>query len=330
MGKKYKNYDLTVVVTHRCNAKCIMCSSHEHPSCIKDELSIDDINKIPPSKYIQITGGEPFMRTDLEDVVAILSRKAKRLMINTNGYFTDELVALCKKYKNLAIRISLDGKRDTHNAIRRIDIFDRAKASIDALKQLGISDLGISFTLQESNVNELVDMYRFALERGVDFGVGVVHNSFYFSKDDNAIKNKDHLKEELRKLVNIQLKSKRIKDWARAFFNDMSINYIDGKPMPVKCDAGISSFTIECNGNVLPCNMTPTEWVMGNLKKQNWKEIMESENAKAVNKRCRNCELNCWSICNVQSAIKKKIWIPIGWILGEWIKLIRHTNYSKN
>lgn len=315
MSRKYKNLDLTLVITHRCNAKCIMCSSYENPSCAKDEISLEEIKKIPDSRFIQITGGEPFMRNDLEEIVGILSKKAQRLMINTNGFFTDKIIDLCKKYPSLAVRISIDGKREVHNSIRRIDIYDKAIASLDALKKLGIADLGISFTLQENNADELIDMYKFALNKGVDFGVGVIHNSFYFSKDDNAIKNRDRLKAELRKLVSMQLKSKRKKDWARAYFNDMSINYIDGKPMPVKCDAGISSFTIECNGNVLPCNMTPTAWIMGNIKEQTWDEILYSKVAKEINDRCRNCTLNCWSICNVQSAIKKKLWVPGLWLI---------------
>ncbi|MBE5859162.1 MAG: radical SAM protein, partial [Butyrivibrio sp.] len=174
MAEKYKNYDITLVVTHRCNAKCIMCSSYENPSCVKDEISLGDIEKIPQSKFIQITGGEPFMRTDLEEMVAILSEKSKRLMINTNGFFTDKLVDLCKKYPNLAIRISIDGNREVHNSIRRIDIYDKAIASLDALKKLGVADLGISFTLQENNSDQLMEMYEFALGKGVDFGVGVI------------------------------------------------------------------------------------------------------------------------------------------------------------
>lgn len=319
MAEKYSNYDITLVVTHRCNAKCIMCSSYENPSCVKDEISLEDIKKIPASKFIQITGGEPFMRADLEEIVEILSKKAKRLMINTNGFFTDKLLKLCKRYPNLAIRISIDGNREVHNSIRRIDIYDKAVASLDALIKLGISDLGISFTLQENNADQLINMYKFALDKGVDFGVGVIHNSFYFSKDDNTIKNENLLKTELNKLVWAQLKSKRKKDWARAFFNDMSINYIDGKPMPIKCDAGKSSFTIECNGNVLPCNMTPTEWIMGNIKKQTWEEVLQSKKALEINERCRKCKLNCWSICNVQSAIKKKIWVPFFWLCKEFL-----------
>lgn len=321
MVKKYSNYDITLVVTHRCNAKCIMCSSHENPSCVNDEVTLDDIMKIPPSNFLQITGGEPFMRQDLEKIVEVLSKKTRRLMINTNGYFTDRLVKLCKKYPRIAIRISLDGKKDTHDAIRRIDIYQRAIDSLNSLVKIGIKDLGISFTLQEYNASELIEMYHFALNMGVDYGVSVVHNSFYFSKNDNVIANERKLKAVLAQLVQEELRSKRKKDWARAFFNAMSINYIEGKPMPVRCDAGRSSFTIECNGNVLPCNMTMTEWVMGNIKHQSWSEILSSEAAATIVERCRKCNLNCWSICNVQSALKKKIWIPVNWLLKnkKWI-----------
>jgi MoaA/NifB/PqqE/SkfB family radical SAM enzyme len=315
MAEKYRDYDITVVVTHRCNARCIMCNSYESQSCAKEELTIDDIKKIPPSKFIQITGGEPFMRTDLEEIVEILMHKSKRLMINTNGFFTDKLVDLCRKYPKLAIRISLDGKKDLHNSIRRIDIYEKAVASLEELKKIGVSDLGISFTLQESNYEQLIEMYNFALDKQVDFGVSVIHNSYYFSKEDNAIKSADKMKLELKKLVELQLHSNRKKDWARAYFNDMSINYIDGKPMPVKCDAGRTSFTLECNGEVLPCNMTPSPWIMGNIKTQTWDEIIHSEVAKTIIDKCKKCKLNCWSVCNVQSALKKKIYIPGGWLI---------------
>ncbi len=309
------NYDITLVVTHRCNAKCVMCSSHENPSCVKDEITLEEIKKIPEASFIQITGGEPFMRADLEGIVGILAKKSRRLMINTNGYFTEKLVDLCTKYPDTAIRISIDGDRNVHNSIRRIDIYDKAIDSLKQLKALGIEDLGISFTLQENNSDQLIEMYKYALGMGVDFGVGIIHNSFYFSKDDNVIKNQEKLKTVLKELVKTQIKSSRKKDWARAYFNDMSINYIDGKPMPVRCDAGISSFTIECNGNVLPCNMTPTEWIMGNIKQQTWQDIMKSNKALEIKQRCKNCTLNCWSICNVQSALKKKIWIPGMWLI---------------
>lgn len=312
---KYKNYDITVIVTHRCNAKCNMCNSHENPTKPDEEINLQNLEVLPMSRFIQITGGEPFVRTDIEKVVEVLNKKAKRLMINTNGYYTERIVSLAKKYPNIAIRISLDGRRKVHNSIRGIDIYDKALDTLLQLKELGIRDLGISFTLQECNYNEMLPMYHMALDRGVDFGVSVVHNSFYFSKENNQLNNKDYLKTALKKLINEQLRSKRKKDWARAYYNEMSIRYLYNLSKPVHCDAGVSSFVIDVDGKVLPCNMTHAPWVMGDLKEQSWNEILNNKSARKIVEKCKHCKINCWSMCNVQSALKKKIWIPMTWLI---------------
>ncbi len=108
-------------------------------------------------------------------------------------------------------------------------------------------------------------------------------------------------------------------DIARAFFNDISIRYINHDPLPIKCDAGNTSFFIDAYSNVLPCNMTESPWIMGNLKNNTWQEIMKGQAAKQIKKRCRNCKLYCWSVCNVQTEIKKKIWIPVMWLCKQVI-----------
>ncbi len=297
-----------------------MCNSYETTMSEKDEISVEALKKIPDSKFIQITGGEPFVRSDLEEIVDLLVTKTKRLMINTNGFFTERIVNLCKKYPDIAMRISIDGQKDVHDSIRRIQIYDNAWNTILKLHELKLKDLGISFTLQDCNYQELVPMYFKARELGIDFGTSVVHNSFYYSKDNNQITQQNHLKEAMNMLVDEQLKSWRIKDWARAFFNDISIKYIEGKPLPIKCDAGNSSFFIDVYANVLPCNMTEKPWIMGNLNTHDWNEVMSSQEAKIIKKRCRNCSINCWSVCNVQTEIRKKIWIPAWWFLKHFIK----------
>lgn len=312
---KYKNYDITVIVTHRCNAKCNMCNSHENPSEPDKEIDLRRLESLPMSRFIQITGGEPFVRADIEKVVEVLNKKAKRLMINTNGYYTDKIVSIAKKYPNVAIRISLDGRRKVHNTIRGIDIYDRALDTLLQLKKEGIKDLGISFTLQECNYKEMLPMYHMALDNGVDFGVTVVHNSFYYSKEDNRVSNKEYLESALKNLIKEQLKSKRKKDWARAYYNEINIRYLYNLSKPVHCDAGVSSFVIDVDGKVLPCNMTHVPWIMGDLKEQNWDDILNHESSRIIVEKCRNCKLNCWSMCNVQSALKKKIRIPMVWLV---------------
>ena len=312
---KYHNYDITLIVTQRCNARCIMCNSYANPTKPGDEISINTMRRIPPSNFIQITGGEPFVRTDIEEIVKTLLPRTKRLMINTNGYYTDRILELCRKYPQLVMRVSIDGRKEVHNSIRRIEIYDAAMKTLTELKRIGDKDLGMSITLQDTNYNELLPMYHKAREIGIDFGTSVVHNSFYFSKDDNQITNEKKMEEAMHQLVQEQLSSNRKKDWARAFYNDVSIKYINNQPLPIHCDAGFSSFIIDSESNILPCNMTKEPWVMGNLRDNTWNEIMGSHEAKVVQDRCKSCPINCWSVCNVQTEIKKKLWIPAVWLI---------------
>ena len=77
------------------------------PSRAEEEISIETIKKLPRMYFTNITGGEPFIRTDLKDIVRELYKKSDRIVISTNGFFTDRIVDLCKEYPEIGIRISL-------------------------------------------------------------------------------------------------------------------------------------------------------------------------------------------------------------------------------
>ena len=61
-----KKLNGTVIVTYRCNAKCTMCNRYKCPSNPSEEISLDTIKKLPPMYFTNITGGEPFIRKDIE------------------------------------------------------------------------------------------------------------------------------------------------------------------------------------------------------------------------------------------------------------------------
>ena len=78
----------TVIVTYRCNARCSMCNRYKAPSKPEEEISIETIKKLPKMYFTNITGGEPFIRTDLKDIVRELYKKSDRIVISTNGLLT--------------------------------------------------------------------------------------------------------------------------------------------------------------------------------------------------------------------------------------------------
>ena len=90
-----KKLNGTVIITYRCNARCTMCSRYKAPSRPEEELSLAVLEKLPPMSFTNITGGEPFIRQDIPDIVRELYKKSDRIVISTNGYFTDRIIALC-------------------------------------------------------------------------------------------------------------------------------------------------------------------------------------------------------------------------------------------
>ena len=68
--------------------------------------------------FTNITGGEPFIREDLSDIVKELYKKSDRIVISTNGFFTDRIIKLCEEFPNVGIRISIEGLEETNNKIR--------------------------------------------------------------------------------------------------------------------------------------------------------------------------------------------------------------------
>ena len=118
MAKKLNG---TVIVTYRCNARCTMCNRYKVPSSPEEEISIETIRKLPEMYFTNITGGEPFMREDLSDIVRELYKKSERIVISTNGFFTDRIVTLCRAFPQIGIRISIEGLEKNNNEIRGLE-----------------------------------------------------------------------------------------------------------------------------------------------------------------------------------------------------------------
>lgn len=311
-----KKYNGTVIVTYRCNARCNMCARYLSPSKPEEELTLDTIQKLPRMYFTNITGGEPFLRADLPDIVRELYKKSDRIVISTNGYFTDRIIALCREFPQVGIRISIEGLEDTNNAIRGLpDGFRRGVETLKKLKQMGMKDIGFGMTLQDGNADDLVPLFDLAEEMGLEFATAAVHNSFYFVRSDNRIDNPDRVAKNLEKLINRLLKTRSPKKWFRAYFNHGLINYIYGGKRLLPCDMGFDTFFIDPYGDVMPCNGSKEKLVLGNLNRQSWEVLWNSPQAEAVRTRVRACDRNCWMIGSVSPAMHKYLWKPAAWVL---------------
>jgi len=312
----------SIILTYRCNAKCNMCNVWNNPTSEAEEIGLDVLEKLPPMFFTNITGGEPFVRKDIEDVVRLLRERTKRIVISTSGYFTDRIINLCKIFPDIGIRISIEGLAKANDEIRGIpDGFDRGVRTLLKLREMGIKDIGFGMTVQARNATDLTLLYNLSKALGYEFATATLHNSHYFHKWDNEIKDKEKVTREFETLVGLLLKSKRPKDWFRAYFNYGLINYINGGKRLLPCEMGENGFFLDPWGDVLACNGMDQKKSMGNLKEQTWDEIWNSKKAQEVRQAVLACPKDCWMIGSAAPAIWNHPVKPILWVLKNKFKI---------
>lgn len=317
----------TVIVTYRCNARCNMCDCYKYPTKPSEEIGIDIIKKLPEMAFTNITGGEPFVRQDIPEIVEELYKKTNRIVISTNGFFTDRIISLCRQFPKVGIRISIEGLQEANDKIRGIpDGFRRGYETLKTLVDMGHPDVGFGMTVQDMNCDDLVPLYKLSDELGMEFATATLHNSFYFRKTDNKINDKLHVAKNFESLINELLKSNSPKKWFRAYFNHGLINYIYGQKRLLPCGMAKNAFFIDPFGDVIPCNGMEEKAVMGNLREQDWEELWKSERAEKVRECTKKCTRQCWMIGSASPAMHKYIWVPAAWVVKH--KFLKGGSYS--
>lgn len=166
---------LIFYVTSRCNLRCDHCFYvDELRAC--DELTLTEIRRVArsvcPLEFVRITGGEPFLRSDLPLVVEAFVRESgvRRIGIITNGTLPDltastveEILLRCPSVE-LDVGVSVDGLRETHDRLRnRSGVFDQCRATVRHLLRLRalLAGLRVSVvvTVSSANVRELDELY---------------------------------------------------------------------------------------------------------------------------------------------------------------------------
>jgi MoaA/NifB/PqqE/SkfB family radical SAM enzyme len=303
-----------------------MCHTWQHPSKKDEEFTPDLVNKIPGDlKFINITGGEPLLRDDLDEIIEIALTKTKRLVISTNGYFTKKIIKLAEKFGNrIGVRISIEGLPAANDELRGIkDGFDHGLRTLVTLHGMGLKDIGFGITVSDRNAKDMIELYRLANAMGLEFATAITHNSFYFHKHDNRFEDPEMIAGEFEKVAAELLKTNRPKNWFRAYFNMGLANKVRGGKRPLPCEVGTDVFFLDPYGNVMPCNGSDEPMIMGNLNEQSFDEIWNSQKADEIRKLVKECSKECWMIGSASPAMKKRIRIPAKWVLSNKLRMIK-------
>lgn len=319
--------DMCIIVTYRCPMRCKMCNIWQNPTQKEKEITPQEMEMLPNVKFINITGGEPFVREDLDEIIKVAFKKSPRVVISTSGWFEDRVIELAKKFPKIGIRISIEGLSMKNDELRgREGGFDKGLRILLKLKNMGIKDIGFGITVSNHNSADMLSLYQLSKTMGMEFATAAFHNSYYFHKEDNFITNKDEVCANFETLMRWQLSEHHPKSWFRAYFNMGLINYIHGNRRLLPCEAGMLNFFVDPYGEVYPCNgMEEKFWLesMGNIREtKSFDELWRSERAQRVRAKVRNCPKNCWMVGTASPVMKKHIAKPLKWVVANKLRVM--------
>ncbi len=319
--KKYLVKDATIAVTYRCNSRCRMCNIWQikNPGDLPLKYFYNLSGKL---KYINLTGGEPFLRPDLPEIVRIIKKVSPKaqIIISSNGLATDLIVKQVEKIiqidDSIGLRISLDGIGEVHDKIRGLtNFYNQAIKTVQALKGLGVKNLGFSFTIMDFNTDQMKAVYDLSKKMNLELALALVQNSeVYFKKNDNEIRRIDLVADNLNYIISQELKSFKVKRWFRAYYDYGLWYYAKHKERLLKSGAGLDSCFIDPQGDIYPSNLIKLRF--GNLGEAPLLKIWNSEEARRMRREIKEKNIKeSWIICTIRGEMKKHL-LKIGyWII---------------
>lgn len=193
-------------VTHRCNYQCRMCGFHRRGGQTR-ELEQEEIRAVAATlarlgaRHLVLTGGEPFLRKDLPEIVAAFARRGFSIRIQTNGgpQVTRERLAACARAGLQDISVSVD----TLDAALQDGICGARGALSSAIRTLDLAAELLPRSMSLANIvasrynfEELPDLVAFFRDRGVYSyitpvmigGASEAEGDYRFRSDDGAFR----------------------------------------------------------------------------------------------------------------------------------------------
>ncbi len=167
-----------LVLTWRCNLRCHACaawSRQEHDELTADQWR-DVFAQMRSLDIIKIIGGEPFLRSDIGEVVEAARQEINPFIVQlvTNGVLVEDTLRFADRHgwPGLHLRVSLDGLESTHDASRGVPgSFYKAMTTLRGLSEIrrhkGFS-LAVNFTLTDKSLGDMDELVDRCGAMGVD------------------------------------------------------------------------------------------------------------------------------------------------------------------
>ena len=336
---------LLFFITARCMGKCRHCFYWQELNQKKQELSLEEIEKICRGMgrllQLTITGGEPLLRDDLYQVFEVFYKYNRpfNLGLATSGYFPEKLEMVCRKVlenlsrSNFTVGLPIEGPPELNDWIRGVEgFFGRTQESVKRLQVLKKKypqlTILIDITASADNQEHLEETYFLVRDQLKPDLINLI-----IIRGEPREKETLNLKpEKIRKIVKlIEEEVRRGKIAGYGFYSKLlfakdnllrrvGLEIFQGKNPRLRCQAGNLVGVIYPEGKVYPCELL--EKPLGNLRENNYDlpGIWGSAEARRVREWIKTQECKCYHQCFLSpSLFFDPAYLPK--LFGEYLRL---------
>lgn len=302
---------VTLDVTNKCNARCVMCYSSSTAQGSDGELTLGEIRGLVKDLAemgvftLCISGGEPMCRPDIFEIVESARAEGLHVTFGSNGLSIDH--SALRRLKDLGVGrlvISVHAVTpDLHDRIRGVKgSHQKALEVLAEAKSLGLKT-GISTTLMKLNLHEWQDIIGLAVEMGIEF-----HSMSLFVAVGRGTLDLDLSPQEYKRFFEqwLELRSQLSGRITLESHHETLAPILDDSMRSADalgCVAGRSILRITATGDVTPCNLLPL--TCGNIREVALDDIWHHSpllrlirNRRYLYGPCKKCSLvDCCGGC---------------------------------
>ncbi len=317
---------LTFILTYNCNTRCQMCNIWKRDS--RGQMTADEVetffSKNRRFNWVNLSGGEIFLRKDLLEIVRSLFRHSPNLFLldfPTTGQTPERIESAVREIitlrpKRLLVTVSLDGPPEVHNAIRRTKgAFGRCMETFERLRSIRPSGpLGAFFgvTLSRFNQGNLAAIHEAVKEhipwiQPSDFHVNVGQESGHYYQNagfDVREGIDDALDREIGEFVGKKPLPITPVAYLEHRYQTLVKSFRETGRSPLPCKALSSSLFIDPFWKVYPCSMYDAP--IGDLREVDFDlaRIWNSDRALEVRREIEEEKCpQCWTPCEAYQTI---------------------------
>ena len=328
---------VNLCVTYWCQYQCQTCNIWKRKPT--DELTTEEllffIKQNPDIAWLDITGGEIFLRDDIGQLLEAIARTWTRLAVlhfPTNGFLTDQIVRVTERIAGLTpaqvvVTVSLDGDEQLNDKVRGIrGGYQRQIDTFNALRRIPGVRVVLGMTLSRYNVGQVKKTFR-ACQRDCpgltihDFHLNVAQLSGHYYGNDGSeamLASPAAIKDTLHEHRAAIGRPTSVAAWVEHTYLKHLDTFLETGHTPMRCHALRSSCFVDPWGVVFPCISYSRP--VGRLRECDMKLATVWRDAAAVETQAEIWEgqcPQCWTPCEAYQSILGNIVRPRVWLAQE-------------